>query len=221
MTPIDSRTWDIFIPLYRNLPPDLDEGCPSSERDIPSSINVRQELFDQHSVDGYVLCPGCLRTFDQEYLDLMDVDHRKPKSRGGGHTWDNIQLLCRTCNSTKHTLTNTLFLQRATIKEWAESIRAAGMEHPNDDLYGMWAYTLDIQLSLNPIAADNDSFPMFKLIDIFTLTLDAWKGITWKSRSQIVQFSSAKRFATDFLEQGVRIAVTRLDNRATRTCEAK
>lgn len=221
MTPTDSRTWDIFIPLYRNLPPDLEEAGPSPEPDIPSSINVRQELFDRHSVDGYILCPGCRRTFDQEYLDLMDVDHTIPKDRGGGHTWDNVQLLCRTCNSTKRTLANTLFLQRKTITEWAETIRVAGMEQSNDDLDGVWAYTLGLHLYLNPIATDNDHFPMFKLIDMFTLTLDAWKGIIWKSRSQVVQFYSTKRFTSDFLEQGVRIAVTRLDNRANRTCEPK
>ena len=221
MSPTDSRASDGFIPLYRNLPPDFEEGYPSSERDISSSNNVRQELFDRHSVDGYVLCPGCLRTFDQEHLDLMDVDHTIPKDRGGRHTWDNVQLLSRTCNSRKHTLHNTLFLQRRTIKEWGKSIRAAGIERPNDDLDGMWAYTLDIQLYLNQVATDNDSYPAFKLIDMFTLTLDAWKGIIWKSRSQVVQFSSTKRFASDFLEQGVRIAVTRLDNRANRTCEPK
>ena len=95
------------------------------------------------------------------------------------------------------------------------------MEQPNDELDGMWAYTLDIQLYLNPIATDNDSFPMFKLIDMFTLTLDAWKGIIWRSRSQVVQFSSTKRFASDRPEQGVRIAVTRLDNRVNRACEPK
>ena len=30
-----------------------------------------------------------------------NVDHIIPKSRGGGHTWDNVVAACRTCNSRK------------------------------------------------------------------------------------------------------------------------
>jgi 5-methylcytosine-specific restriction endonuclease McrA len=30
-----------------------------------------------------------------------NVDHVVPRSRGGGHTWDNVVAACRTCNSRK------------------------------------------------------------------------------------------------------------------------
>ena len=30
-----------------------------------------------------------------------ELDHRVPMSRGGAHAWDNVQLLCRGCNSAK------------------------------------------------------------------------------------------------------------------------
>ena len=30
-----------------------------------------------------------------------NVDHVVPKSRGGGHTWDNVVAACRPCNSRK------------------------------------------------------------------------------------------------------------------------
>jgi 5-methylcytosine-specific restriction protein A len=30
-----------------------------------------------------------------------EVDHIQPLSRGGGHEWDNLQALCRSCHSKK------------------------------------------------------------------------------------------------------------------------
>jgi 5-methylcytosine-specific restriction endonuclease McrA len=34
-----------------------------------------------------------------------NVDHVVPKSRGGGHTWDNVVAACRPCNSRKENRT--------------------------------------------------------------------------------------------------------------------
>lgn len=39
-------------------------------------------------------CQYCGRSAD-------NVDHIIPKSRGGGHTWDNVVAACRPCNSRK------------------------------------------------------------------------------------------------------------------------
>ena len=58
---------------------------------------VKQRLYDQQ--EGK--CNGCERHFTPEFADLMDLDHIKPKSKGGLHTWSNVQLLCRTCNVRK------------------------------------------------------------------------------------------------------------------------
>ena len=30
-----------------------------------------------------------------------EVDHIQPLSRGGGHEWDNLQALCKSCHSKK------------------------------------------------------------------------------------------------------------------------
>ena len=224
MIPTDSRSWTFFIPLYRNLPADLEERTSSEAEAIARKIDVRQELFEKHNDGGHVWCPGCLRTFDQQYLDLMDVDHIVPRSRGGGRTWDNVQLLCRTCNSSKQAIPSTLFLQRKTIRYWEEAISTAGEQHPNDQLDGLWAYSLDFTYHLNQIETDNDAFPAFKLVDLFTLTLDALQGVIWKYRSEVFRSSHSKRFTSDVSEQGVQIAITRFHNcidHASGVCEPK
>jgi 5-methylcytosine-specific restriction endonuclease McrA len=54
-----------------------------------------EELCKQY--DGRCLCCG-------GKLDLV-ADHVVPLFKGGGNSIDNIQPLCRVCNSQKHTLT--------------------------------------------------------------------------------------------------------------------
>lgn len=43
-------------------------------------------------------CSGCQRPFPQRCLA---IDHIQPRSKGGGNTPSNLQLLCHYCNSTK------------------------------------------------------------------------------------------------------------------------
>ena len=47
--------------------------------------------------DGHV-CQYCGRTAE-------NVDHVLPRSRGGGHEWENVVAACRRCNSKKRDLT--------------------------------------------------------------------------------------------------------------------
>ena len=210
MKPNQPGSWEFFIPLERDLPNSEQERAPSGR--IASGVDIRQELFIQHNSDGRVSCPGCLRSFEREYLDLMDVDHIVPRSRGGTHSWDNVQLLCRTCNSSKQNAPLTFFLQRKTIQEWKEEIRAAGEERPNDQLDGHWAYSLECIFFLNAIDTDFDWGPAFKVVDLLELTLDALEGIIWKRRYHVAEAALKKRFTDDFAQQGVRIAITRRRN---------
>ena len=63
---------------------------------LPKEV-VKQRLYEKQNG----ICNGCERHFTPEFADLLDLDHIKPKSRGGLHTWPNVQLLCRTCNVRK------------------------------------------------------------------------------------------------------------------------
>lgn len=38
---------------------------------------------------------------DSNSDDYPSIDHIKPLSKGGTHTWDNVQLMCRKCNAIK------------------------------------------------------------------------------------------------------------------------
>ena len=206
--PNQPGSWEFFIPLYRDLPGNEQERSPSEQ--IASGVDIRLELFNQCNSDGLLSCPGCLRSFERQYLDLMDVDHIVPRSRGGTHTWDNVQLLCRTCNSSKQDAPLEVFLQRKTIKEWEQAIRAAGEDRPNDQLDGHWAYSMECTFFLNAIDTDYDWGPAFSLLNLLTLTLDALQGIIWKRRSQVTCVTQKKQFTDDITQQGVRIAIGRI-----------
>ena len=47
-------------------------------------------------------CVGCGHWFSKSEIT---VDHRIPKRMGGTDHWSNLQPMCRSCNSSKHTRT--------------------------------------------------------------------------------------------------------------------
>ena len=88
-------------PIHRTDSPDR-TNAPAliDEMPIDSGLSkdaVKQRLYEEQGG----LCNGCERHFTPEFADLMDLDHIKPKVKGGLHTWPNVQLLCRTCNVRK------------------------------------------------------------------------------------------------------------------------
>lgn len=76
----------------------------------PVRINVRRiygtKLYGEQK--GY--CPGCNRLID---FDFMDVDHKLPLKRGGTNDVENLQMLCRKCNTKKGA---------KTMEEWLAGI---------------------------------------------------------------------------------------------------
>ncbi|MBW4519717.1 MAG: HNH endonuclease [Scytolyngbya sp. HA4215-MV1] len=67
----------------------LTAGNPERHWKVPP-VN-RRELFrrDNHT------CQYCGST------KKLTIDHVIPRSKGGGHTWDNVVAACETCNSRK------------------------------------------------------------------------------------------------------------------------
>ena len=78
----------------------------------PFQIDVRKiygtRLYGEQK--GY--CAGCKRHVE---FDFMDVDHKLPLKRGGTNDLENLQMLCRNCNSKKGAKTRD---------EWSASERA-------------------------------------------------------------------------------------------------
>lgn len=58
-------------------------------------------LAEHRAVYGDV-CPGWMR--EPHQADVLSVDHVVPRSVGGTDERSNLQVLCRVCNSAKHTI---------------------------------------------------------------------------------------------------------------------
>ncbi len=61
-------------------------------------------LADHRAAHGN-LCPGWMR--EPHRAEVLTVDHVVPRSVGGGDERSNLQVLCRVCNSAKHTATGS------------------------------------------------------------------------------------------------------------------
>ena len=62
-------------------------------------------------------CFGCDREVP---MDLMDFDHIIPRSRGGDDIADNLQLLCRSCNTAKGGRSMEYLLGKMAMKRYGE-----------------------------------------------------------------------------------------------------
>ena len=90
-----------FLETYhlRKPPKRTDPEAPVRSR------NIKQVLYKRQ--DGR--CKGpCERTLD---MDLFEIDHVVPRSRGGSDTDGNLQLLCPPCNRRKGSKTMARFLE--------------------------------------------------------------------------------------------------------------
>jgi 5-methylcytosine-specific restriction endonuclease McrA len=69
-----------------------------------------------------------------------NIDHVIPRSRGGGHVWENVVASCRPCNARKedrlpHEVSMTLRRKPVAPKELTWIIVAVGRVHPHWEPY--------------------------------------------------------------------------------------
>lgn len=106
----------------------LREGLPAlhlpprppirTDPDRPTrSRNIRQMLWAALGTGERRPCPGCDRS---KYFEDFDLDHITPRAKGGLDADENLQLLCRSCNSIKG--------QRLTIDELRRQMAAEKRE---------------------------------------------------------------------------------------------
>ena len=72
------------------------------ERRLPYQLIDPIDVFNR---DGW-LCNGCgeelsINDRGTNKLKAPELDHIKPLSKGGSHTYNNVQLLCKSCNIKK------------------------------------------------------------------------------------------------------------------------
>jgi 5-methylcytosine-specific restriction endonuclease McrA len=83
--------------LPPNLPP-----CDHRERRFPKPW--KESYYRRHydsSARGYV-CPVCGNVFcGTRGFDLLQADHITPWAKGGKTVWENMVLLCASCNNRK------------------------------------------------------------------------------------------------------------------------
>jgi 5-methylcytosine-specific restriction endonuclease McrA len=84
-----------------NLPPYLPD-CDPHERLFPGEW--KESYFRRHfnkNAGGYI-CPDCDELFiGPSGFEQLHADHRVPISQGGLTVWENMNLLCGSCNMKK------------------------------------------------------------------------------------------------------------------------
>ncbi len=92
------------------------------------------------------LCLGCGKFFRETSLT---VDHIQPRNLGGSDLISNLQLLCQSCNSTKHTGTQQELWARLRQQptqqeaelwaEWYEQFELSEEMKRSESLEELWA----------------------------------------------------------------------------------
>lgn len=78
------------------------ESCDPKQRAFPSSWKESYvRIYFNEDKGGYV-CPHCQEVFrGTEGFKELEADHISTFSKGGLTTWENMKVLCVTCNRKK------------------------------------------------------------------------------------------------------------------------
>lgn len=88
---------------------------PPKRTDLTSplrSANIKDILYERQGGRCAANCEDGVELGRQVPKDLLEMDHIRPKSRGGADTDENLQLLCSTCNRSKGNRTMTWLLNK-------------------------------------------------------------------------------------------------------------
>lgn len=77
------------------------EECDPRQRGFPDSWKTAYWRRSSAPQNGYK-CPICEKVFKGSLgFEQLEADHIDPYSNGGLTVWENMQLLCKVCNSKK------------------------------------------------------------------------------------------------------------------------
>ena len=116
-----SMAWNDIVRVLTDAPERTDDGEPvapelivtSQKKDAPK-IPV-SEARKQLVVRDGMRCQGC--GWVPPYADHLQVDHKRPKSRGGKDEMPNFTLLCGPCNLKKSNKLKLVELRQARVAE--------------------------------------------------------------------------------------------------------
>ncbi|AEG17855.1 DEAD/DEAH box helicase family protein [Methanobacterium paludis] len=126
----EDRYWDTIYPNYdsfinqfyacvRRLN-ELTDGMPDDVYVNGESKN--NELDNETKIEVKKRYPNCLSCGEKNKM-LLEVDHVNPRYFGGKDSIDNLQTLCRYCNSTKNTMEIDFRNNTTPLKQAPEQLR--------------------------------------------------------------------------------------------------
>ena len=78
----------------------------------PRSANIKEVLYKRQTSRCAANCEDGVRLGRMLPIDLLEMDHIRPRSKGGPDIDDNLQLLCPTCNRSKGNRTMSWLLNK-------------------------------------------------------------------------------------------------------------